>query len=59
MSGAFLHLTGRLGFNYATEYKNHFLMQYNVISGCCTPPDFYLFDKNTGQQTKVLGRLIY
>jgi hypothetical protein len=30
-----------------------------LISGCCTPPEFILFDKTTGQQKKQLGSLIY
>ena len=51
--------TGRLGYSYAQEYKNRFLIQNRVISGCCTPSDFYLFDKTTGQLKKKLGILIF
>ena len=51
--------TGRLGFSYAQEYKNTFLIQNRVISGCCAPSDFYLFDKTTGQPRKNLGILIF
>ena len=52
-------LTGRLGYIYATEYRHTFLIQCNVISGCCTPPDFYLFDKTTGQIKDSLGTIIF
>lgn len=52
-------LTGRLGYIYAQEYKNRFLIQCNVISGCCTPPVFYLFDKTTGRITDSLGTIIF
>jgi len=51
--------TGRLGYSYAQEYKNRFLIQNRVISGCCAPSDFYLFDKATGQLRKKLGILIF
>ena len=53
------NMTGRLGYIYVQEYKNTFLIQNNVISGCCSPPDFYLYDKNTGQKKSDLGRLIF
>jgi hypothetical protein len=51
--------TGRLGYSYAQEYKSKFLIQNRVISGCCAPLDFYLFDKSTGQLKKNLGKLIF
>lgn len=52
-------MTGRLGYIYAQEYKNTFLIQNNVISGCCSPSDYYLFDKETGELKAGLGRLIF
>jgi len=52
-------LTGRIGYVEFYEYKSTFLVQNNVISGCCAPPDFYLYDKTTGQKIKELGRIIY
>jgi hypothetical protein len=55
----FVNLTGRLGHIYLCEYKNTFLIQNNVISGCCTPPEFYLYDKSTGDVKTYLGRLIF
>jgi len=51
--------TGRLGFSYVQEYKHKFLIQNNVISGCCDPPEFYLFDKTSGQIKDSLGHIIY
>jgi hypothetical protein len=51
--------TGRLGYSYAQEYKNRFLIKNRVISGCCAPMDFYLFDKSTGRLRKNLGKLIF
>jgi len=54
-----VELTGRLGYSYATEYKSDFLIQNNVISGCCDPPEFILFDKETGKEKLNLGRLIF
>ena len=53
------YYTGRIGFIDFQEYKNTFLVQNDVISGCCSPSDFYLFDKVTGQLKKHIGRLIY
>jgi hypothetical protein len=54
-----VNLTGRLGYIFAFEYNNSFLMQNNVISGCCSPPEFYLYDKSSGELRKKLGRIIF
>jgi hypothetical protein len=54
-----VNLTGRLGYIFAFEYDNTFLIQNNVISGCCSPPTFYLYDKSTGYVKKKLGRIIF
>ncbi|MET3979842.1 hypothetical protein ABIB62_002816 [Mucilaginibacter sp. UYP25] len=51
--------TGRLGYSYATEYKAGFLIQNNLISGCCTPPEYILYSKMTGKEIINLGPLIY
>lgn len=59
LSDGLQNLTGRLGYIYAQEYKHTFLIQNNVISGCCTPPDFYVFDKTTGQVKDSLGSILY
>jgi len=53
------NMTGRLGYIYAQEYKKAFLIQNNVISGCCSPPDFYLYDKKTGELKANLGRVVF
>ncbi len=55
----FVYYTGRLGFSYANEYKMYFLIRNDVISGCCSPPEYYLFDKETGKQNANLGRVLY
>jgi hypothetical protein len=52
-------LTGRIGYSFANEYKTTFLIQNNLISGCCTPPAFILFDKLSGKLKEDLGRLIF
>lgn len=54
-----LELTGRLGYTHVQEYNSAFLVQNNVISGCCTPPEFHLYNKQTGKKLYELGRLIY
>jgi hypothetical protein len=54
-----IHLTGNLGHIFAQEYEHTFLIQHNVISGCCTPPDYYLYDKSTGELKSNFGPLIY
>lgn len=51
--------TGALGYNYVTEYKSGFLIQNNLISGCCTPPEYILFSKTTGNEIINIGPLIY
>ena len=51
--------TGRLGYDYTQEYKHTFLIRNFVISGCCDPPEYFLFDKKTGNLKKKLGRVIF
>lgn len=53
------YLTERLGHIYRQEYKSVFLVQHNVISGCCDPPLFYLYDKNNGQFKLDLGPVLF
>ena len=38
---------------------NSCLILNSVISGCCTPAEFILFNKNTGRYIKNFGPLIY
>jgi hypothetical protein len=52
-------LTGRIGYDYAAEYKSKFLIQNRLISGCCTPPEYILFDKVTGKEKMNLGPLVF
>lgn len=52
-------LTGRIGFSFITEYKKAFLIQNRVISGCCNPPEYFLFDKYSGQKKNALGRVLF
>ncbi|MBL4676763.1 MAG: hypothetical protein JKY70_11260 [Mucilaginibacter sp.] len=51
--------TGQLGYSFATEYKQGFLIKNDVIAGCCAPPRFILFDKNTGDKLVDYGPLLF
>jgi len=53
------HLKSRIGFVDFIEYSNSFLVQNNVISGCCSPPNYFLFNKETGQITDTLDSVLY
>ena len=59
LGGGFVSLTTRLGYMYWTEFNTTFLITNHVISGCCDPVDYYLFDKSSGNLIKYLGRAIY
>ena len=59
LGGGFISLTGRLGLIYAAEYRHTFLMRNNVISGCCDPPEYFLYDKETGKELESLGRILF
>lgn len=59
LEAGLIDLTERLGYQYACEFRKTFLIQNNLISGCCTPPEYILFNKTSGNQYKNLGRLIY
>lgn len=54
-----LELTNRIGHTEFKEFKSTFLYENKVISGCCDPEDYYLYDKNSGNLIKKLGRAIY
>ncbi|RYY45042.1 MAG: hypothetical protein EOO06_17195 [Chitinophagaceae bacterium] len=54
-----MHLTERLGYQYIKENNQSFLIMNRLISGCCTPPAFLLFNKNNGKLLEKLGSLIY
>ena len=51
--------SGRLGYAEFFELENTFLVTNRVISGCCEPDDYFLYDKNTGEMINYLGRSIY
>lgn len=53
-----IELTGRLGYRNWTEYKNSFLIENSVISGCCEPAEYILYNKNTGEKISELGTVI-
>ncbi len=52
-------LTTRLGHVSFTEFKTTFLVTNKVISGCCDPDDYYLYDKRSGSLIKYLGRAVF
>lgn len=54
-----MELTGKLGYSDWTEYKQSFLIENRVASGCCQPSEFILFDKNSGRIIKELGSKIF
>jgi hypothetical protein len=54
-----VELTERLGYQFTQEYNYSFLIMNFVISGCCTPPDFHLFNKETGRLIVNLGPTVY
>jgi hypothetical protein len=54
-----IELTERLGYQYVKENKHSFLIINRVISGCCTPPEFLLYNKNSGTLLENIGSLIY
>ncbi|MFC6860370.1 hypothetical protein ACFQHQ_13325 [Zunongwangia atlantica 22II14-10F7] len=45
----------RTGLDFLKEYPNYLLFQYKWISGCCTPPDIILIDKETGNEIKRIN----
>jgi hypothetical protein len=51
--------TEKLGYSFAGEYASTFMIQNNLISGCCTPAEYILFNKSTGKELKNLGSLIF
>ena len=59
LSDGLQNMTGRLDFTYAQEYKSTFLIRNFVISGCCDPPEYYLFDKTNAQIRDSLGCILF
>lgn len=54
-----VELTGRLGYSNWEEFGNFFIIENRLISGCCDPEEYILFDKNSGNEIKKLGSLLY
>ncbi len=54
-----IELTGRLGYTSWIEYENTFMIENRLVSGCCDPLEYVLFDKNNGRKIADLGREIY
>lgn len=51
-------LSGRLGYRSWKEYKNSFLVENSMVSGCCQPEEYILYNKNSGRKIAELGTLI-
>ena len=54
-----IDFTGRLGYSNWEEFDNFFIIENRLISGCCDPEEYILFDKNSGKELKKLGSLLY
>lgn len=52
-------LTTRIGYVSFQEFKNSFLFESKLVSGCCQPHEFYLHDKESGKIINELGTGIY
>jgi hypothetical protein len=54
-----LELTNRLGYTSWMEFKNAFLIENRLISGCCDPSEYILFNKSNGEIISKLGTSLY
>lgn len=54
-----MEFTGRLGYKSWTEFENSFLIENSVVSGCCQPDEYILYDKITGAKISELGTLVF
>lgn len=54
-----MDLSGRLGYSSWKEYKTTFLIESRPVSGCCSPSEFILFNKNSGKIIQELGTSLY
>lgn len=55
----FIELSGRLGYRNWTEYKTSFLIENSLVSGCCQPGEYILYDKKNGRKIAELGSIIF
>lgn len=54
-----MEFSGRLGYKSWTEWENSFLIENSVVSGCCQPDEYILYNKNNGDKISDLGTLVY
>ncbi|MBV6881059.1 hypothetical protein NG800_013610 [Epilithonimonas ginsengisoli] len=54
-----MEFSGRLGYKSWTEFGNSFLIENSVVSGCCQPDEYILYDKITGDKISDLGTLVF
>jgi hypothetical protein len=54
-----IDLTERLGYQFVMENNKSFVIRNNLISGCCTPPEYILFDKDNGNLLQNARQIIY
>lgn len=52
-------LCSQLGLNFIKEYPNYLFFIHNWISGCCTPPDLVLIDKETGREKERISNDLF
>ncbi|GAA5092526.1 hypothetical protein GCM10023210_21560 [Chryseobacterium ginsengisoli] len=54
-----MEFSTRLGYINWTEYKNSFLIENSMASGCCDPHEYILYSKETGVKIANLGTAIF
>jgi hypothetical protein len=54
----FIEFTERLGYQYTSEFSTTFLIKNRVVSGCCYPAEFLLFNKENGSLIKDFGSIL-
>ncbi|UUV20423.1 hypothetical protein [Paenimyroides aestuarii] len=59
LESSLIELTGRLGYSSWEEFDDFFIIENRLISGCCDPEEYILFDKNSGKKIKEFGSLLY
>lgn len=53
----YIELSHRLGYQFVTEFPKTFLIKNRVVSGCCQPAEYILFDKESGRLVKDFGTI--
>lgn len=54
-----MEFSGRLGYKSWTEFENSFLIENSLVSGCCQPDEYILYDKSSGDKISDLGTLVF